>query len=240
MPTVLVTGAGRGLGLEFAKQYSTDGWSVLACVRDPVRAAELTTLAETSGGRVEVQRVDVGDFASIDSLAQQLAGRPIDVLINNAGTMGERSFAREGIAVGKFGASNFDEWAQVFRVNTFAPMKMAEAFIDNLANGEQKKLISLTSVLSSISKNNLGGLYAYRASKAALNAISRSLGLDLQRKFGVTAIVMHPGWVRTEMGGERADIDAATSVAGMRSVIAGLTKEHSGRFWMYDGSEIPW
>jgi NAD(P)-dependent dehydrogenase (short-subunit alcohol dehydrogenase family) len=240
MPTVLVTGAGRGLGLEFTRQYSADGWNVLACVRDPGKSAELTTLAAGSAGRVEILPLDVGDFATIDALAKQTAGRSIDVLINNAGTMGARSFAREGLAVGKFGASNFDEWAEIFRINTFAPMKMAEAFVDHLARGEQKKLVSLTSVLSSIGQNNLGGLYAYRASKAALNAIARSLGVDLQRKYGITAVVIHPGWVRTDMGGERADIDGATSVAGIRQVIAGLDKSKAGRFWMYDGSELPW
>jgi NAD(P)-dependent dehydrogenase (short-subunit alcohol dehydrogenase family) len=240
MPTVLVTGAGRGLGLEFVRQYSADGWTVLACVRDPAKSSELTTLAAGAAGRIEILPLDVGDFATIDALAEQTAGRPIDVLINNAGTMGARSFAREGLAVGKFGASNFDEWAEIFRINTFAPMKMAEAFVDHLARGEQKKFVSLTSVLSSIAQNNLGGLYAYRASKAALNAMTRSLAVDLQRKFAVSAIVVHPGWARTDMGGERADIDATTSVSGIRQVIAGLDKSRAGRFWMYDGTELPW
>jgi NAD(P)-dependent dehydrogenase (short-subunit alcohol dehydrogenase family) len=213
---------------------------VLACVRDPKACAELTTIAAQANGRVEIHPLDLIDFATVDALAQQLAGRPIDVLINNAGTMGSRSFARDGLAMGKFGASDYADWERMFRLNAFAPMKMAEAFIDNLAKSEQKKLVSLTSIMASMARNNIGGLYAYRASKAALNALVRSLGIDLGRKFGVTAIVMHPGWVRTAMGGERADIDAATSVSGMRSVIAGLTKEHGGRFWMYDGTELPW
>jgi NAD(P)-dependent dehydrogenase (short-subunit alcohol dehydrogenase family) len=240
MPTVLVTGAGRGLGFEFARQYAADHCTVLACVRDPTASQALTTLAAENEGRVEIHALDLDDFASIDALAVQLAGRPIDVLINSAGSMGSRSFAREGLNMGKFGGSDFADWERIFRVNTFAPMKMAETFIDHVAKSEQKKIVSLTSIMSSMAKNNIGGLYAYRASKAGLNAIMRSLGIDLGRKYGVVAAVMHPGWVRTAMGGERADIDAATSVTGMRTVIARLTKEHAGRFWMYDGSELPW
>ncbi len=240
MPTVLVTGAGRGLGLEFARQYANERWQVLACARDPHASAELTTLAEQSSGRVELHTLDLLDFATIDALAQQLADRAIDVLINNAGTMGSRSSARDALALSKFGASDYADWERMFRINAFAPMKMAEAFIGHIARSEHKKLISVTSIMASMTRNSIGGLYGYRASKAALNAIVRSLGIDLGRKFGVTAVVIHPGWVRTAMGGERADIDAPTSVSGMRRVIAGLTKEHGGRFWMYDGSELPW
>jgi NAD(P)-dependent dehydrogenase (short-subunit alcohol dehydrogenase family) len=240
MPTVLVTGAGRGLGLEFARQYAADGWSVLACARDPARSTALTTLAAESSGRVEPIALDIADFAAIDRVASSLAGRPIDVLINNAGTMGAANFARDGAGAGKFGSANFDDWAAVYRVNTFAPMKMAEAFIEHVSGSEHKRIVSLSSIVGSMSKNNLGGLYVYRSSKAALNAIMRSMGLDLARKYGVVAIAMHPGWARTDMGGERADIDATTSVAGMRRVISGLTNESSGRFWMYDGSELPW
>ena len=240
MPTVLVTGAGRGLGLEFAKQYAADGWQVIATVRDPSRAVALVELARSNVDRIEVLPLDLLDHASIDALAARLGARAIDVLLNSAGTMGRGSFAEQGLSFGKFGSSDFADWEQVFRVNAFAPMKMAEAFVAHVARSQQKKIVALTSIVGSIAKNQIGGLYAYRASKAALNAIMHSLAIDLGRKYQIVAAPIHPGWARTEMGGPRADIDAATSVAGIRTVIAGLDKEKAGRYWMYDGSELPW
>jgi len=240
MPTVLVTGAARGLGLELVRQYAADGWNVLACVRAPQRAAAVEALAAGAGGRIEIHPLDLEDHASIDALAIALAGRPIDVLLNSAGTMGKGSFATEGIAFGRFGTSDFADWGQVFRINVIGPMKMAEAFVGHVAASQQKKLVALTSVIGSIERNRIGSLYAYRASKAALNAVMRSLAIDLQKSHGVIVAPIHPGWVRTDMGGPRADIDAPDSVAGIRNVIAGLDAGRAGRFWMYDGSELPW
>ncbi len=232
MPAVLVTGAGRGLGLEFARQYAEDGWDVLACVRAPQKAADLQRLAAESQGRVAVHTLDVTDFAAIDTLARQLSGRAIDVLINNAGTMGSRGST--------FGSSDFADWEQVFRLNAFAPLKMAEAFAGHVGRSSEKKLVSVSTIMASMARNNMGGFYAYRASKAALNAIVVSLAIDLGRRHGILAAALHPGWVRTDMGGPRAEIDARASVAGMRRVIASLTRERAGRFWAYDGSELPW
>lgn len=232
MSTVLVTGASRGLGLELVRQYAAEGWDVLACARDPHQAEELRELAEQSQGRVAVHPLDVTDFDAIGSLALELERRSIDVLINNAGTMGSR--------VGAFGSVDFAEWEGVFRLNAFAPMRMAEAFAGHVARSAQKKLVSISTLMASMARNNMGGFYAYRASKAALNAIMVSLSLDLGRRHGILAATLHPGWVRTDMGGGRAEIDPRTSVAGMRQVIASLTKERAGRFWAYDGSELPW
>jgi len=240
MPTVLVTGAARGLGLELARQYAADDWTVLACVRTPARATELAALADGAGRRIELHALDLDDHGSIDALAAKLAGRAIDVLLNSAGTMGRGSFAAEGIAFGRFGTSDFDDWGHVFRVNVVGPMKMAEAFVGHVAASEQKKIVALTSVIGSIARNTIGSLYAYRASKAALNAVMRSMSIDLRRSHGILAAPIHPGWVRTDMGGPRADIDAGKSVAGIRNVIAGLDADRAGRFWMYDGSELPW
>jgi NAD(P)-dependent dehydrogenase (short-subunit alcohol dehydrogenase family) len=242
MPTVLITGAGRGLGLELTRQYSADGWQVLACARAPEKSPELQAVAASANksGGVEVIPLDVTDHAAIDALASRLRGRAIDVLLNSAGTMGAGSFARQGTSFGKFGSSDFADWDRVFRLNMAAPMKMAEAFVDHVARSEQKKIVSLTSVLGSMAKNSFGGLYAYRASKAGLNAIMRSMAIDLGRSHQIIAIPLHPGWVRTDMGGPRADIDAVPSVAGMRQVIAGLDLEKSGRLWMYNGEELPW
>src|SRR5581483_2636221 len=145
-----------------------------------------------------------------------------------------------GVRGGSFGASDYREWDALFRLNTFAPMKMAEAFVAHVGRSEQRRIVSLSTIMASMARNTLGGFYAYRASKAALNALTVSMALDLGRRHRITACVIHPGWVRTDMGGPRAEIDARTSVQGMRSVIAGLTLERAGRFWSYDGSELPW
>lgn len=240
MPTVLVTGAARGLGLELARQYAADGWEVLACVRDAARATALAELAAGSPGRIEILPLDLERHDSIDALAARLAGHPIDVLLNSAGIMGKGNFGAEGLAFGRFGSSDFDDWAQVLRVNVMGPMKMAEAFVRHVAASQQKKIVALSSIVGSIARNRAGSLYAYRASKSALNAVMRSLAIDLQKSHGILAAPIHPGWVQTDMGGARADIDAATSVRGIRAVIAALDADRAGRFWMYDGSELPW
>ncbi len=232
MSTVLVTGASRGLGLELVRQYAAEGWDVLACARAPHQAAELRALADQSQGRVAVHPLDVTDFEAIGALARRLEGRAIDVLINNAGSMGSRGSA--------FGSSDFGEWEGVLRLNAFAPMRMAEAFAAHVARSTEKKLVSISTVLASMTRNHIGGFYAYRASKAALNAVMVSLSIDLARRHGILCAMLHPGWVRTDMGGPRADIDPRTSVTGMRQVIGSLTRERAGRFWAYDGSELPW
>jgi NAD(P)-dependent dehydrogenase (short-subunit alcohol dehydrogenase family) len=232
LPTVLVTGASRGLGLEFVSQYVHDGWEVLACARTPHAAEELERLAGASEGRLTIHALDVTDFEAVGALASKLEGRPIDVLINNAGTMGARASG--------FGSSDYAAWDEIFHLNAFAPMRMAEAFAAHVARSAQRKLVSISTIMASMAKNGLGGFYAYRASKAALNAITVSLAVDLGRRHGIIAAALHPGWVRTDMGGPRADIDAPTSVAGMRRLIARLSRDQAGRFWSYDGTELPW
>jgi NAD(P)-dependent dehydrogenase (short-subunit alcohol dehydrogenase family) len=229
MPAVLVTGAGRGIGLEFVRQFAADGWRVVAGCRKPEHAEELGKIAAGAAGRVSLHSLDVLDHAGIDRLAGELKSTPIDVLINNAGVGGAQ----------KFGEANYELWLETFRVNTLGPMKVAEAFVKHVAASSEKKIVTLTSVMGSIAQNNLGGMYGYRSTKAAANAIVKSLSIDLKRH-GITAIALHPGWVRTDMGGPRATLDVTTSVAGMREVIAGLKREHSGRFLSLDGSEIAW
>lgn len=239
MPTVLLTGASRGIGLEFVRQYAADGWRIHACARDPDSAAGLQALAAQAAGNVIVHALDVSDFAAIDALARRLQGVPVDVLLNCAGWMGSRSADRGGVSVDQFGNSDYAEWDTMFRVNSFAPMKMAEAFVGHVAAGEQRRIVSLTSRMGSIGDNSSGGYYAYRASKAALDAITRSQAIDLA-KHGILAVVVHPGWVRTDMGGDKAPLEPATSVRAMRKLIAQLTPEKTGRFWNYDGKELPW
>jgi len=231
MPTLLTTGAGRGIGLELVRQYAADNWTVIACARAPESSSELTQLAERSKGRVSIHRLDVTDFSAIDALAKDLDDRPIDVLINTAGMMGRTT---------SFGSSDYAEWEQVFRLNAFAPTKMAEAFVQHVARSEQKKIVSLTTQMASIAKNEMGAFYAYRGSKAALNAIMHSMSIDLGRKQGIAIALIHPGWVRTDMGGKQALIEVGASVSGIKKVIAALSKANTGKFWNFDGTEIPW
>jgi NAD(P)-dependent dehydrogenase (short-subunit alcohol dehydrogenase family) len=239
MPTILITGANRGLGLEFARQYAADGWQVHACTRHPEAAPELAALAAASGNRFAVHALDVADHAAIDALANRTAGAPIDVLLNNAGTMGRHSFAEKGMTIQRFGESDYADWVEIMRINLFAPMKMAEAFVEHVAASAQKKIVTLTSIVGSIGQNTFGGLYAYRSSKAAANCVMRAMAMDLKKR-GIVAVPMHPGWVRTDIGGPRAELDVVQSVSGVRRVIAGLTAESSGRFFQWDGREVPW
>ena len=239
MPTVLITGAGRGLGLEFVRQYAADGWTVIAAARTPDKHAELGTLTKAAAGRIKVYPLDVTDHAAIDALAARLAGVAVDVLINNSGTMGAQSFAGQGMQAQRFGSSDYQDWAYQFQVNTLGPIKMSEAFVEHVATSLQKKIVTLSTVIASIGSNNLGGLYAYRSTKAGVNAIMKSMALDLARR-GIIAVPVHPGWAATDMGGPNAPVRPQHSVAGLRQVIAGLTKEKSGRFWQWDGKELPW
>ncbi|MEN9526605.1 MAG: hypothetical protein RLY56_556 [Pseudomonadota bacterium] len=241
VPSLLITGASRGLGLELVRQYLADGWEVHAGMRDPMAASDdVQMLKKVYGDALQLQRVDVEDHQSIETLAKALSNRAIDVLINSAGTMGNGSFAEQGLQFGKFGSSDYQDWDRVFHINVFGPMKMAEVFVEHVARSQQKKIVTLTSILGSIEKNRIGGLYAYRASKAAVNAIMRSMAIDLARSHGIKATALHPGWVRTDMGGPNADIDALTSARGMKDLIARLDETMVGRYWMYDGSELPW
>lgn len=238
MPTVLITGANRGLGLEFALQYAAAGWRVHACCRNPSAATELGELAGSARGRVVVHRLDPLDREAVYRLADELSGAPLDLLLNNAGayTAGGFAAARPEVA---FGNSDFDDWDRVFRINVYAPMQMAEAFVDHLASSEQRKLVTISSIMGSIGLNASGGSYAYRASKAAVNAVMRSLSLDLADR-GIVVAVLHPGWVRTDMGGSAADITAEVSVSGLRTVIEGLAPADTGSFLDYNGDPIPW
>lgn len=229
---LLITGANRGIGLEFARQYATEGWRIFACCRHPEGSTELNALSQKHDGLITVHMLDVGDFLQIERLADELAGQDLDILINNAGIYPDATS-------GGLGATNYEGWAHAFRVNTMAPLKMAETFAGNLARGKQKKIINITSKMGSIADNTSGGAYTYRSSKAALNMVVKSLSHDLASR-GIITAVLHPGWVKTDMGGPNALITAEQSVSGMRKVIAGLTQKESGRFYAYDGQEIPW
>jgi NAD(P)-dependent dehydrogenase (short-subunit alcohol dehydrogenase family) len=227
MPSVLITGANRGLGLEFTRQYAADGWRVFAACRDPAGARDLAAVE----GDVSAETLDVDDGPQVAALANKLSGQPIDVLINNAGIYGPKDVTRDTVV--------YDAWGQVFRTNAMSPLAVSAAFAANVAQGGQKKIITLSSIMGSIAQNNSSGDFIYRSSKAAVNAVMKSLAGDLKSE-GITVVVLHPGWVRTDMGGPDASIEAPESVTGMRAVIAGLKESDSGRFLNYDGTEIPW
>lgn len=227
MPSVLITGANRGLGLEFTRQYAADGWRVFATCRDPAGARDLAAVE----GDVSAETLDVDDGPQVAALANKLSGQPIDVLINNAGIYGPKDVTRDTV--------DYDAWGQVFRTNTMSPLAVSAAFAANVAQGGQKKIITLSSIMGSIAENDSSGDFIYRSSKAAVNAVMKSLAGDLKSE-GITVAVLHPGWVRTDMGGPDAAIEAPESVTAMRAVIAGLKESDSGRFLNYDGTEIPW
>ncbi|HIN21027.1 MAG TPA: SDR family oxidoreductase [Rhodospirillales bacterium] len=227
MPSVLITGANRGLGLEFTRQYAADGWRVFAACRDPAGARDLAAVE----GDVSAETLDVDDGPQVAALANKLSGQPIDVLINNAGIYGPKDVTRDTVV--------YDAWGQVFRTNAMSPLAVSAAFAANVAQGGQKKIITLSSIMGSIAENDSSGDFIYRSSKAAVNAVMKSLAGDLKSE-GITVAVLHPGWVRTDMGGPDASIEAPESVTGMRAVIAGLKESDSGRFLNYDGTEIPW
>lgn len=223
MSTVLITGAARGLGLDFVKQYAAKGWKVLACARQPdgLKAVK---------GDVQAHTLEVTDYAAVKALARTLSGEAIDVLICNAGISGREA--------GDLGSIDPAVWRQTFEVNALAPLMMAEAFVEHVARSQQKKMIAISSRLGSITHND-GARYAYRASKTALNMEWQSLSKDTAGK-GLISVVLHPGWVQTDMGGKAATLTIEQSVPAMVKVIDGLKPADNGRLINYDGSAIPW
>lgn len=234
MKTTLITGTNRGIGLEFCKQYALDGWRVFACARRPEKADALNALADRYPGQVVLRALDVADHAQIDELARSLSGESIDLLLNNAGIYGDSHHAG-----GVFKNMDYEAWTRTFLVNTMATLKMSQAFASQIARSNQKKIVTISSKMGSIADNGGGGSYMYRSSKAAVNMVVKSLAVDL-KSAGVIATVLHPGWVKTDMGGPNALIPATQSVTGMRQVIGRLTLADSGRFIAYDGELIPW
>jgi NAD(P)-dependent dehydrogenase (short-subunit alcohol dehydrogenase family) len=231
VPSVLITGANRGLGFEFAKQFLADGWQVYAACRDPDSASELRRLADASGHKLRILNLDVTDLSSVKAAAAEVDGQAIDLLINNAGIGGPR-----GQTVGNI---DYEAWAKVLDANTMGPMRVSEAFVDNVARSERKLIVTLTSGMGSIADNTSGGSVAYRSSKAAVNMVMRSLAIDLAPR-GITCVVVNPGWVQTDMGGPHATITPAASVTSLRRLIDTLGPAQSGKFFNYNGREYAW
>lgn len=222
MPRVLITGAGRGIGLELARQYAADGWDVVATVRDPAKATDLAALGVT------VEALDMGDLAAVAAFPERLGGGPLDLFIANA-----------GISRAKWIRSREDAeaWQEVHLVNAVAPTLLAEVLLP-LVEAAGGRMAAMSSRMGSIDDSS-GGYIGYRASKAALNAAWRALALGWSER-PVTLVLLHPGWVRTDMGGSQAPLTAEESVAGLRRAIAGLPRSESGAFVDYRGAPVPW
>lgn len=222
--TVLITGANRGIGLELARQYVTDGWQVIGTARNPDSADELKGLG------AEVVQLDVTEAASVERLVDTLADRPIDILINNAGILPMMQ---------TLDAVNFDDFERVMAVNTTGPVRVTHALIDNLRAGNLKIIVNITSNLGSIEENTGGGFYGYRESKAALNMFTRTLAAEFGPD-GFICIAMHPGWVQTDMGGPNAPTTVVESATGIRSTIDSLSSDDNGTYRTFEGGRMPW
>ncbi|MFM1895301.1 MAG: hypothetical protein RLZZ385_375 [Pseudomonadota bacterium] len=232
MATVLITGTNRGLGLEFVTRYLDRGDRVIATCRNLAKADQLRDQqGRHADGQLLLLELDVASPDTFDRFARQVQDHAIDVFINNAGVYGPRQSG--------FGKVTAQDWLPVLMVNSVAPLLLTQVLIDSLRNGQGKKLVYITSKMGSIDDNTGGGSYIYRSSKTALNQVVRSLSVDLAGE-GFTVAVLHPGWVLTDMGGPNALIDTHTSVQGMMAVIDSLGPTTNGRFFNYDGREIPW
>jgi NAD(P)-dependent dehydrogenase (short-subunit alcohol dehydrogenase family) len=221
---VLVTGANRGLGLEFARQYKEAGWQVIGTARRPDVATELQGLGVT------VVQLDVTDSESVARMATELAGQPIDLLINNAGVLPIHDSLSQ---------TDIEAVAWTLDVNTLGPMRVSQALLPNLSMGDGKTIVSISSGLGSLERNGSGRFYGYRESKAALNMFTRSLAAELSDE-GFMVIVMDPGWVQTDMGGPSAALTPEQSIRGVRAVIDGLAAEDTGTFKRHNGETVPW
>lgn len=236
MPTILITGANRGLGLEFTKQYLSTGWRVIACCREPSSADELNDLAAQNTDCLSIHQLDVSDFDQIDQLADQLRDEKIDVLLNNAGVFGPKVTEDDNRQC--FGNMDYDIWYDIFRTNTMAPIKMAEAFIEHVASSELKKIVVITSLIGSIADTQ-AGYYAYGTSKAGVSKAFATLALDVEDR-GVGVGVFCPGWVPTEMGGPMGDVNIEHSIAGLRDRIDEIRPGRVPDFRRYNNDLLNW
>ena len=228
MGTVFITGANRGLGLEFVKEFTEKNYEVIATCRDLNSSSDLSNLAK-SNLTIQLHQLDISDTKNIQDLSNHLKNEPIDILINNAGIY--RS--------GSLNSVNKDSWVESFVTNTIGPYEVIENFLPNVLQGLEKKIVSITSKMGSIDDNTSGGSYIYRSSKTALNSMMRSLTHDLSNH-DIATLTLHPGWVRTDMGGPGGWIDAKESVSGMIDQISNLSLQNTGQYIDYAGKLIKW
>jgi len=231
VPTILITGINRGIGLELTRQYLEEGWSVLGCSRHVHESNELNILKKQYSTLLTLAALDVRDEKQIQSLADEWRLKSIDILFNNAGIYGPEHV--------KLGSLNAKDWQEVFLVNSISPLLIAQAFAPHVAMSQKKIIAAMSSLMGSIADNFSGQYYYYRSSKTALNAAMKSLSIDLQSQ-KIVSVVFHPGWVQTDMGGPNAPLPVSESVTGIRQVLSQITLADSGKFLSYRGDELPW
>ncbi|WP_299731991.1 SDR family oxidoreductase [uncultured Endozoicomonas sp.] len=227
---VVITGVSRGLGLEMCKQYLASGAKVYGCSRSPERSQGLLELKRAFGSQFELVPLDITQPGMIQNL-KYVIEEPVDILINNAGIYGPAGLSWDQVTS--------DPWMEVMQVDVVAQLMVVQALVEKVAASGDKKILFMSSKMGSMGDNQKGGSYIYRSAKAALNAVGKSLAIDLKAQ-GISVGLLHPGWVLTDMGGPNALITADTSVSGMRKVIDNLSLKNSGQFFSYDGSVIPW
>jgi len=232
MPSVLVTGSNRGLGIEWARQYAEEGFRVFATCRHPAEADDLKALADTHRN-ITIHRLDVTLQDDVSALARELLKESIDILINNAGVYLEKY---EDISLDK---CRFDDWELTFRVNTLGCLRVTRGLKQMVARSDRRLVVAISSHMGSITEIETPDAYYYRSSKAALNAAMKGLSRELE-PFGIGVLILHPGWNNTRMGGPDAPFRPVDTVAGMRQVIDRFDMRHTGKFLRFDGTEIPW
>jgi len=230
MSRYVVTGTNRGIGLEFVRQLLAQGHTVVATARDPGTAPALQAMQQTNS-KLSLLPLDLSDENNINTFAEQVSTTPVDVLINNAGIYGPRQAS--------LGQLRTDDWAEVMLVDLIAPIMLTQALLPALRRGTDKRIAFLSSIMGSIADNSGGGAYLYRSAKAALNQAVKSLAVDLAKEQFIV-LPLHPGWVKTDMGGPNAQIDAHTSVTGLLQRIQSAGAAESGKFLNYDGKTIAW
>lgn len=224
--TVLIIGASRGLGLGLAKQFASEGWQVIATVRDPERANELNAVANI---RIEV--LDIDDVASLDRLIQRLSGITLDVLYINAGIAGSRTLSAD--------TATHEQVGQLFTTNAIAPVRLAKRMLP-LVDPSNGVITFMSSIMGSVETGPGMGMPLYGASKAALNHLTRTFVAELGEQTGLTVLSMHPGWVKTDMGGAEAPLDVETSCRGMVEQVKRAAGQGGHRFIDYQGETLPW
>jgi NAD(P)-dependent dehydrogenase (short-subunit alcohol dehydrogenase family) len=228
MQTVLISGANRGIGLHLARHFLKSGWQVIATCRKPDKAVDLTALA---GPQLRILPLDVTDARSVLAVVAALDGQPVDVLINNAGIMGP---GQQGVR-----STDCEGFLQTLAVNAVAPLRVSAALLPNLKATRRPRIVTISSQMGAFGLDMGPGHIAYSSSKSAVSKVMQLMAKELADE-GVIVCPVHPGWVKTDMGGPNAQVDPADCAAGLFTLIDGLQLQHSGRFWTWQGQEHVW
>ncbi|MES2767247.1 MAG: SDR family oxidoreductase [Bacteroidota bacterium] len=232
MNTILITGANRGIGLGLTEAFLKDGWKVIASYRED--KGGLTELHSSFKNELFIAKCDVASDESVADFLKEVSGsfKSIDILVNNAGILPSRQSSIEKVTA--------DDLLKTLNTNTVGPLRIINAFLPMVRNGVLKKIINFSTMMSSYALNKTGGSYTYRISKNALNMLNYNLSIELKPE-GIMALAVHPGWVQTEMGGEKAPISVEESVSGLKELFLKSSVEtHTGKLFDYTGAELPW